>query len=107
MAEVPPERHVQVTKLDHQFYRVVAHIGFMERPNVIARRALDGGEPVAPDAGPGAAEAESASGELAETLPGGEDIASDRISRLDPEARAISAWSKMMSLPSGCLRREW
>jgi hypothetical protein len=83
--------------------RLIAHElahTVQQRPNVIARRALDDA-PAAADAGPASAEATSASRELAETLPGGEDLASERVSQLDPEARGEALARLRDQLPAG------
>jgi KUP system potassium uptake protein len=48
---VPPSERVEVEELEHGFWRVIAHYGFMQSPNIMKslRRAMRGGLLVDPD----------------------------------------------------------
>jgi KUP system potassium uptake protein len=48
---VPPSERVEVEKLEHGFWRVIAHYGFMQSPNIMKalRRAMRAGLLVDPD----------------------------------------------------------
>jgi KUP system potassium uptake protein len=48
---VPPSERVEVEKLEHGFWRVIAHYGFMQSPNIMKslRRAMRSGLLVDPD----------------------------------------------------------